>query len=110
MKLPNPDRAVIPPEKIEGYALNPDHPEGRHKAVVFRSALGIGIAEAEALRVALRQALQNREALATQRNAHGQKYQVDFTMPTTDESVMIRSAWIVRNGENFPRLITCYVL
>lgn len=92
MKLPNPDRAVIPPEKLEGYALNPDHPEGRHKAVVFRSALGIAIAEAEALRAALRQALQNREAIATQRNAHGQKYQVDFNMSTTGKSVMIRSA------------------
>lgn len=78
--------------------------------MVFRSALGIGITEAETLRTALRQALQNREALATQRNAHGQKYQVDFTMSTTGESVIIRSAWIVRNGENFPRLITCYVL
>ncbi|MGC1218511.1 MAG: DUF6883 domain-containing protein [Phormidesmis sp.] len=110
MKLPNPDKAVMPLEKLEGYALNPEHPEGRHKAVVFRAALGIGIAEADELRAALLMALYQQDALATQQNAHGQKYQIDFSMSTTGESVILRSAWIVRNGETFPRLITCYVL
>ncbi len=110
MKLPNPDKAVMPVGKLEGYALNLEHPEGRHKAVVFRSALGMGIAEADELRAALSEALHQQEALATRRNAHGQKYQVDFSMSTTGKSVIIRSAWIVRNGETFPRLITCYVL
>ncbi|WNZ43321.1 hypothetical protein Q2T42_15810 [Leptolyngbya boryana CZ1] len=35
MKLPNPEQALIPFEKLEGYSLNPNHAEGRHKAVVF---------------------------------------------------------------------------
>ena len=40
----NPPRArdaVIPTDKLIAYALNSDHPRGRHKARVFRSALGI---------------------------------------------------------------------
>ncbi len=41
MKLPNPDKATIPSGKLEGYALNQEHSEGRHKAVVFRAVLGI---------------------------------------------------------------------
>ena len=110
MKLPNPDRAIIPSEKLEGYALNLQHSEGRHKALVFRAALGIGIAEADELRAALRNALQAQEAVAAQQNSHGQKYQIDFKMADRDESVTIRSAWIIRNEEDFPRLVTCYIL
>ena len=40
MKLPNGDRADLG-DKIEAYSLNPLHREGRHKAPVFASALGI---------------------------------------------------------------------
>ncbi|MEO0516441.1 MAG: DUF6883 domain-containing protein [Cyanobacteria bacterium P01_A01_bin.116] len=110
LKLPNPGQAVIPKGKLEGYSLNPNHSEGRHKAVVFRAALGIGLAEAEELRAALREALQRTEALETKHNAQGQKYQLDFKMERMSKSAIIRSAWIIRNGEDFPRLITCYVL
>jgi hypothetical protein len=39
--LPDPDRAVIDAEKLRDYVLSPDHEHGRHKARVFRSALGI---------------------------------------------------------------------
>lgn len=31
----------MPEEKLAGYALDPAHPRGRHKARVFSSALGI---------------------------------------------------------------------
>jgi hypothetical protein len=110
VKLPNPDKALIPLDKLEGYALNLDHAEGRHKAAVFLAALGLGLAEADELRAALQMALHSQEALVTQRNAHGQKYQIDFKMTRMDKVAIIRSAWIIRNDENFPRLITCYVL
>lgn len=109
MKLPNPDQALIPFEKLEGYSLNPNHAEGRHKAIVFQSALGIGLENAEELRVALRQALKSEDALPIQQNAYGQKYQIDFEMTREDKSGMIRSIWIVRQNEDFPRLVTCYI-
>ena len=51
--LPNADRAVLDLRKIEDYCLSPAHPRGRHKARVFRDALGIGRSEAEWLRQAL---------------------------------------------------------
>ena len=38
--LPNYKEAVIPPEKLEKYALDPTHPVGKNKAIVFKSALG----------------------------------------------------------------------
>jgi hypothetical protein len=44
--LPNNDRAILDIRKIEDYCLNPAHPRGRHKAQVFRRALGIERADA----------------------------------------------------------------
>ena len=41
MKLLNGARAVIPDGKLEDYCLNPFHPDVKHKAKVFRKALGI---------------------------------------------------------------------
>lgn len=110
MQLPNPDDALIPSEKLEGYSLNPEHSEGRHKEIVFRSALGIGLEEAEELRSALRQALATQDAIPVSRNSYGQQYRLDFEMTRLDKQAMIRSIWIVRDNENFARLVTCYIL
>jgi hypothetical protein len=39
--LPNGDRAILDIRKLEDYCLSPLHPHGRHKARVFRQALGL---------------------------------------------------------------------
>ena len=109
MKLPNPDRAILPPEKLEGYSLNPNHSEGRHKALVFQSALGITVSNSQVLRDALYEAIRTYEALPTKQNAYGQKYQIDFEMTRMGKSALVRSVWIVRFNEDFPRLVTCYI-
>lgn len=110
MKLPNPANAIISSGKIEGYALNLNYSEGRHKALVFRSALNMGIEDAEELKMMLRRALREKDALITKRNTHGQKYQIDFKVVRQGKSAFIRSVWIIRNDDDFPRLVTCYVL
>jgi hypothetical protein len=107
--LPNPEKAIIPFEKLEGYSLNPNHAEGQHKAIVFRSALGIGLDEAQELRAELRHVLCTQEATLLNRNPYGQKYQIDFEMTRGDRQALIKSIWIVRDNEDFPRLITCYI-
>ncbi|MGP1387884.1 MAG: DUF6883 domain-containing protein [Thainema sp.] len=109
MKLPNPEQAIIASEKLEGYSLNPNHSEGRHKAMVFQSALGLNQANAEELRIALRQALETEDAIPTKRIAYGQKYQIDFEMTRDRKTALIRSIWIIRQNEDFPRLVTCYI-
>lgn len=51
--LPNAEDATIDPAKLRQYALDRDHPLGRHKAAVFERALGIGIDDWEYLSDAL---------------------------------------------------------
>jgi hypothetical protein len=43
-------------------------------------------------------------------NAYGQKYIIDFPMTRLNKEAIIHSVWIVRNNEDFPRLVTCYIL
>ncbi len=107
--LPNPDRAIIPFEKLEGYSLNANHAEGRHKAIVFKSALGIEVADSDELRFFLQQSLLTQEATLLNRNPYGQKYGMDVEMTRGDRRAIIRSIWIIRGNEDFPRLVTCYI-
>jgi Domain of unknown function (DUF6883) len=110
MTLPNGDRAVVDIAKLREYCLSPDHPRGRHKARVFAAALGLTVDQADALRDALLAAARSEVATPTDQDQYGQRYLVDFTMAGPAGPVGIRSSWIVRAGEDFPRLTSCYVL
>jgi hypothetical protein len=50
MKLPNPHKAVVEISKLRDYSLNVDHSVGKHKARVFRAALGLTVKQADWLR------------------------------------------------------------
>lgn len=110
MILPNPELAIINEDKLSGYSLNAEHSEGKHKARVFKAVLNMDISDAEELRLALLAAVINYDAIPNKRNAYGQKYVIDFPLSHEDKTATIHSVWIVRSNENFPRLITCYVL
>jgi hypothetical protein len=110
MELPNPDRTIIDEQKLTRYCLNPNHADGQHKAYVFQSALGIGLDEVEVLKAALQGAVRMYDATPGKSNRYGQNYVIDFLMTRLEKQAMVRSVWIVRYDENFPRLVTCYVL
>ena len=74
------------------------------------SSVGIRQADAEELREAILEAAENSEARAGSATPHGQRYIVDFDLVRQSRIVRIRSTWIVRIGEDFPRLTSCYVL
>jgi hypothetical protein len=110
VKLPGADRAVIDLAKLADYALSPNHAEGKHKARVFAAALGLERAHAKWLRERLLEAARTCDCSPTRTTRFGQRYTVDFSLSHTGRSAQIRSCWIVRSGEDFPRLTTCYVV
>jgi hypothetical protein len=109
-KLPNADRAFVDIAKLRDYSLNPAHEKGKHKARVFRSALGFTDADAERLRQMVIDAVLNSEAVAGAPTPYGERFTVDFEVTGLNGTVTIRSAWIVRNDEDFPRLTSCYIV
>jgi hypothetical protein len=110
MKLPNCERAVVDIAKLRDYCLSIEHLRGRHKARVFAAALGLSAQDAEELRDALLAAAQTNDALPTEQDAYGQRYVLDFRMRGPSGQAIVRSSWIIRSDEDFPRLTSCYVL
>lgn len=110
MRLPNADRAEVDPRKLTEYCLSPAHPVGKHKAAVFQAALGLTAADAEVLRGWLLRAAASGDAVAERADEFGERFRLDLEASTATGSATVRSAWIVRTGEDFPRLTTCYVL
>ncbi len=109
-QLPNAVRADAPVEKLRDYSLNPEHPVGKHKARVFRSALGFTIEDAERLRDIVLEAARTLEAVEMTPNEYGRRYAIDIPMIGLRGEAIVRATWIVRNTEDFPRLTSCYVL
>lgn len=108
MKLP--PNAFVDPVKLRDYCLCPTHPEGKHKARVFLSALGISVEEAAWLHEELVAAASREECQPGVATTYGQRYTMDFILRRGHRTARIRSAWIVLSGETFPRLTSCYVL
>jgi hypothetical protein len=110
MRLPNGDRAEIG-TKLEDYALNTLHREGRHKARVFESVLGITVGSADVLRRALLdEAAASDQVEARGDSGFGNLYILRFPLSTAKGTGTVVSVWIVRHGEDFPRLTTCYIV
>jgi hypothetical protein len=106
MKLPNAERALIDQRKLTAYSLDQDHDEGRHKA----SLLGITRENADLLIDAVQHAAKTGDAVVGKLDKYGQRYVIDFDLTGPVGTATIRTAWIIRSGEDFPRLITCFIL
>lgn len=74
--LPRAREAIVPTDKLVGYALNPRHPRGRHKARVFAAALGIRQSEWRCLHDQLLQAVVDAAVRGRRITPHGVLYDV----------------------------------
>jgi hypothetical protein len=62
MLIPNAGKAVVDIRKLRDYCLNPEHNDGKHKARIFLSTLGMTADNAEELRQILLEVVQAHEA------------------------------------------------
>ncbi|SRR6266545_8099845 len=108
--LPHGNRAILDIRKIEEYCLNPTHPGGRHKARVFREALGIDGTNASWLREVLLEAVRKNEAIELATDAMGTRWRIDVPIARHGKRAVVRAIWIVRSGEIAPRFVTCWLL
>jgi hypothetical protein len=113
MQLPNAERAVIDIKKLRDYCLNPNHPEGKHKARVFLEKLAFKADDAELLRELIMEEIVKGEATEQPSTPYGRRFIVDFQVTRKEKLVVmfatIRTAWIIRNDEDFPRLTSCFI-
>ena len=110
MKLPSAHRAVADIRKLRDYCLDPRSPKGRDKARVFAATLGLTHKDANFLRGTLLRAAAEQECTPGEVDEYGQRYTLDVAVETGAGRHTVRSGWIIRSGETFPRLTTCYVI
>jgi hypothetical protein len=81
---------------LKDYIRNPLHRDGRNKARVFDSALGVTLANAEVLRDALLNAAAHSDpAESRDDNGFGDVYIVRFPLTTKKETAIVLSTWII---------------
>lgn len=110
MLIPNAEKAVVDIRKLRDYCLNLEHDDGKHKARLFLSTLGLTADNAEELRQILLEVIQSHETRLGRQDEFGQRYTLDFTIEWQNRSATLRSGWIIENGSKIPRLTTCYPL
>lgn len=108
--LPLAENAEIPEDKLREYALDPDHPRGRHKARVFLSMLGIDRADWTYLRDQILERLTESPVTAVRPKApYGLEYEVRLMIEGLNgETHPVITGWLVAEGRA-PRLLTAYV-
>ncbi len=110
MLTPNAEQAVVDIRKLRDYCLNLEHDDGKHKARLFSSILGMVASDAEDLRQILLEVVKTHEAQLGRQDEFGQRYTLDFIIEWQNRSATLRSGWIVEHGSEIPRLTTCYPL
>ena len=108
MILPAADRAYVDPGKLRGYLLAPDNPKSRGKVRAFVDA-GYSAKEWQLLADHLKQLARFGLARPGRVSVFGEKYEVDGILRSPNGgSLGVRTIWIVRPGEDFPRFVTAY--
>jgi hypothetical protein len=109
LRLPNPNEAIIPAEKLKGYALNPDHGLGKEKAHVFKSALGIGQEDWEYLRDQILSRVADGEVHRVEPKGSGFQYEIIIWIDGLNGATQpVATRWIVQPDQP-PRLSSTWV-
>jgi len=107
--IPHASNAVIDPNKLTGYALNPAHPVGGNKARVFESALGITSANAGSLSQQILSGVRTQAARPGRTDQYGTRYSVDVPVVGPTGSGTVTTGWIVRPNSTTPSMTTVWV-
>jgi|YNPNPStandDraft_1061719.scaffolds.fasta_scaffold30954_4 hypothetical protein len=100
----------IDPRKLAAYALNPNAPRGRHKALVFDQVLGYNLSNWRELQAQIESLAPEAEACPRGVDQYGHRYVADLLIKgVTGRETIVRTGWIVRPGEDVVRLVTLWI-
>jgi hypothetical protein len=108
--LPNVEEAVIHPDKLRRYALDPTNAQGAHKARVFASVLGITLENAEELESQILSKIRSCAAVERKSTEYGRLFSVDIPITGPSGSGIVRTGWQIDVGQSVPRLVSAYVV
>jgi hypothetical protein len=108
VKLPNAERAIVAPEKIVAYLLNPANQQNRGKAAFF-FAFGFTAASWRVLGDAFRAQAVRYDVDGMREDVYGVRYTITGPLDTPDgRNPNVLSVWQIDAGTTAPRFISAY--
>jgi len=107
-QIPNYEKAIIEPVKLQDYVLSDAHPIGRFKATLFRQ-MGYTRENWEQFAEDIHTQHLPLDAELGEKTKYGQKYIITGDiMGPSGKAIKLKSIWIILTGEELPRFITIY--
>ncbi|MCB0213042.1 MAG: hypothetical protein KDJ52_27110 [Anaerolineae bacterium] len=104
------NQTVIDPRKLTHYALDPNSPYGKHKAVLFEAILGFTKENHTLLIAQLEAKSLDAEAVYHSEDNFGKRYSVDVTVEGIQgQQAVVRTGWLVPPKRDIAYLTTLYV-
>lgn len=107
MLLPNAADAIIAPEKIRDYLLNPEHAKNRGKWRLFE-ALGYTRSNWPVLEADIREQHLVLDAEEVEPNAYARRYRIEGELKGPIGRARIRTTWAIPHETGVPRLTSAY--
>jgi hypothetical protein len=105
-KLPNADKAIIAPDKLRDYLLNPSHRRGGSKAKLLNT-LAYRVENWKRLDADLRSQHLPVDVTGAVNTEYGTRYDISAPLKGPNGRIMLfRSIWQIDTGNDRPRLIT----
>ncbi len=107
MPIPDAENAIVTRDKVDGYLLNVDHPDGGSKAIWFQN-LGYERENWQLLANDLLEIARTCNKYDRERSPHGVKYKASGTVSQPGHrGGHVLTVWIVEPDEP-PRLVTAF--
>lgn len=105
------DSAFIDPRKLTDYALSPDNPKGKNKALMFERHLGYTQNNYQSLLDQVQAKAFEAEAIPQQEDQYGRRYQTDLEIQGAQpgQQEIVRIGWIIPPDSKKARLVTVYI-
>jgi filamentous hemagglutinin len=103
------DNVIINPHKLTHYALDPQSPKGKHKAIVFER-LGFTKENYTELLKQLQTKSWTTEANSYGEDEYGKRYTLEIMIETpTGQLATVVTGWLVPKNTREAHLVTLYV-
>jgi hypothetical protein len=105
------DEVIIDPRKLTDYALDPDNPKGKDKAVMFQRHLGFVKDNYQILLDQIYDLVLDADAIPQNEDQFGMRYRIDLQIQgiEAEQIEIVRTGWLVPPNSKQARLTTLYI-
>jgi hypothetical protein len=102
---------IIDPRKLTDYALDPENPKDKDKAVMFQRHLGYTKDNYQLLLDQVYDLVLNAEAIPQNEDKFGTRYRIDLEIQGIEvqQIEIVRTGWLIPPNSNQARLTTLYI-